>query len=222
MNNVMFGRVLLCSVVFLLLSSPERHFKFTKYSSFCLRCPITCLTFNWTNYLGLASEKQDLVGTSSSFVKQLEFVVCSSYTWPWILLSLQYWNVTVDTSNCASIVCRSRLRRHKCPTSYYANSCASFHQVLIGDLVYKLNPGPERQNIPTIVSTRQRNNAAVCMPNSRNSSNLIQAHCLPRNCLSSNLLSLCHMNAQSIRNKTTDFCDYVCDFKCDLVAITET
>ena len=32
-----------------------------------------------------------------------------------------------------------RLRRHRRPIAYYANSCASFHQVLIGDLVGSLN-----------------------------------------------------------------------------------
>lgn len=35
-------------------------------------------------------------------------------------------------------------------------------------------------------------------------------------------LSFCHMNAQSVHNKTADFVDYVCKHKYDLVAITET
>ena len=35
-----------------------------------------------------------------------------------------------------------RIRRCKRPCSYYPNTTASFHVQLIGDLVYKLNPGP--------------------------------------------------------------------------------
>ena len=39
-------------------------------------------------------------------------------------------------SHVSDFPCRLRLRRHRRPTAYYANSCASFHQVLIGDLVF--------------------------------------------------------------------------------------
>ena len=35
-------------------------------------------------------------------------------------------------------------------------------------------------------------------------------------------LSMCLMNTRSIRNKTADFVDYVCENKFDLVAVTET
>ena len=35
-------------------------------------------------------------------------------------------------------------------------------------------------------------------------------------------MSLCLLNAQSVRNKTADFVDYICENKYDLVAITET
>ena len=34
-------------------------------------------------------------------------------------------------------------------------------------------------------------------------------------------MSLCLLNAQSVRNKTADFVDYLCENKYDLVAITE-
>lgn len=46
-----------------------------------------------------------------------------------------------------------KVKRQKCPCSYYANSVATFHCVLdVGDLVFKLNPGPDNGKIPSIVS----------------------------------------------------------------------
>lgn len=35
-----------------------------------------------------------------------------------------------------------KIRRYKCPCVYYNNSTAVFHAELVGDLVFKLNPGP--------------------------------------------------------------------------------
>ena len=35
-------------------------------------------------------------------------------------------------------------------------------------------------------------------------------------------MKCCVLNAQSLRNKSADFVDYICDFKPDIVAITET
>lgn len=35
-----------------------------------------------------------------------------------------------------------RIRRYKRPCAYYSNSTATFRPLLIGDLVFKLNPGP--------------------------------------------------------------------------------
>lgn len=68
--------------------------------------------------------------------------------------------------NMLDFSCRLRLRRHRCPIAYYANSCASFHQVLIGDLVFKLNPGPEGCGISTIVKSRHQNNGTLRAPQS--------------------------------------------------------
>ena len=46
-----------------------------------------------------------------------------------------------------SNVCRyystlRKIKRCRCPCRYYANTSASFHCILEGDLVFKLNPGP--------------------------------------------------------------------------------
>ena len=37
---------------------------------------------------------------------------------------------------------KSKLKRSKRPCSFYSNTTATFHCLLIGDLVFKLNPGP--------------------------------------------------------------------------------
>ena len=109
--------------------------------------------------------------------------------------------------NMLDFSCRLRLRRHRCPIAYYANSCASFHQVLIGDLVFKLNPGPEGCGISTIVKSRHQNNGTLPAPQSRSSlsksttrnvSNFTKVHCLSANYVNGVFLSFCHMNAQSV------------------------
>ena len=35
-------------------------------------------------------------------------------------------------------------------------------------------------------------------------------------------MKCCVLNAQSLRNKSADFVDYICDFKPDIVAVTKT
>ena len=48
-----------------------------------------------------------------------------------------------------------KFRRHKRPCAYYANSNATFHLILdVGDLVFKLSPGPNN-TITTIVSSNR-------------------------------------------------------------------
>ena len=75
---------------------------------------------------------------------------------------------------------------------YYANASATFRP-LIGDILFKLNPGP---------STNQGENNA----RSHRSSNV----------------AFCLLNARSLKNKTASFVDYVQDCKADIFAITET
>ena len=114
---------------------------------------------------------------------------------------------------------KERHRRSKRPSVYYANSTATFHMLLKGDLVFKLNPGPEYRSAKSSYSRHHARKArSKC-----NTSNLIEIQRLPLNKIAQNsCLSLCLMNAQSIRNKTADFVDYVCENKLDLVAVTET
>ena len=83
---------------------------------------------------------------------------------------------------------------------------ATFHLPLVGDLVFKLNPGPVVNSTPRIASTVQNNNIH------RNKS-------LLSSCYS---LTMCLLNIRSLRNKTADFVDYVCETKVDLFVKTET
>ena len=81
-----------------------------------------------------------------------------------------------------------KFRRHKCPCSYYSNSMATFHLPLVGDLVFKLNPGPVTNSTPPITSTLQNSNIH------RNKSMLS----------SCNSLTMCLLNMRSLRNKIAD------------------
>ena len=76
-----------------------------------------------------------------------------------------------------------------------------------------------------IVSTRSCHiHETQLSSSSRNISNLISVHrysvLVP--IVVDKHLSLCLLNARSVKNKTADLFDYICDCKADLVAITET
>ena len=76
-------------------------------------------------------------------------------------------------------------RRAKRCCLYYANASATFRP-LIGDILFKLNPGPGT-------------NQAV---------NNVRSHRSPN-------LAFCLLNARSLKNKTASFVDYVQDCKAD-------
>jgi len=71
-----------------------------------------------------------------------------------------------------------KIRRHKRPCAYYSNPTATFHALLVGDLVFKLNPGPTVNCVPAVVSTRSDHQqiAQLSRP-SRNLGNLININC---------------------------------------------
>ena len=71
----------------------------------------------------------------------------------------QVWNALTRISGPVSTpVCVAvksvKIKRCKCPCAYYSNSTATFHCLLEGDLVFKLNPGPSGRPIPIIMSVR--------------------------------------------------------------------
>ena len=113
-----------------------------------------------------------------------------------------------------------KFRRHKRPCAYYANSNATFHLILdVGDLVFKLNPGPDNRITTIVSSNRMVKNG-----------HLWSRHSLPKGANLHNLRSLdrisvapkfsfsreftsCLMNARSVCNKTLVVKDFVVDYK---------
>lgn len=109
----------------------------------------------------------------------------------------------------AGMCCCIKIKRCKCPSAYYSNSTATFHCLLEGDLVFKLNPGPSGRPIPIIMSVRDEpgqthNNGH----NSKNLSCVQPAKFRPTN-MSQSLLSFCLMNTRSVRNKAAVLMDYM-------------
>ena len=109
-----------------------------------------------------------------------------------------------------------KIKPAKRPCTYYSNSSATFHRLLEGNLVFKLNSGPsnnevgscQRQRIPPLNYARN--------PENLNSITREPVYKI------SNSLSLCLLNAQSVKNKSGNIFDCVIECKADLVAITET
>ena len=76
------------------------------------------------------------------------------------------WNfASIQSANEYSL--RRKLKRSKCKVNYYPNSCATFHLVLQGDLVFKLNPGPPNNG----KSSSLRSHSLVRCPLSTQSKN---------------------------------------------------
>ena len=112
------------------------------------------------------------------------------------------------------------------PSIYYANSVSTFQPLLVGDLVFKINPGPMYNAGLRIQSRSLTTGNRNIKKSSRNTGNLMKINssmdvaALNRNRAQS--LLLFSLNPRSVRNKTADMFDYVCDCKADLFAFTET
>ena len=116
----------------------------------------------------------------------------------------------------------TKLRWCKRPCAYYANSISTFHLVLdVGDLVFKLNPGPNDCSIPSIVSCRNGNRSRPRQTPTR--ATLINIQCCGQlNAIwRKEQMVVCNLNARSVRNKTAEIFDYICETKMDLLVITE-
>ena len=101
---------------------------------------------------------------------------------------------------------KNRSKRSKSPCTYYTNSTATFYPLLEGNSVFKLNPGPLQQDVS---STHLGQASRAKCRSARNTSDLTEIKRAPLNRTPDNsrLLSLCLLNAKSVRNKTEDFVD---------------
>ena len=92
--------------------------------------------------------------------------------------------------------------------------------------MFKINPGPMYSAGLSIQSRSLSTGNRNAKKSSRNTGNLITINCstdmaaLNRNRTQS--MVLYSLNPRSVRNKTADVLDYVCDCKADLFAFTET
>ncbi len=111
-------------------------------------------------------------------------------------------------------------KRCKRPCLYYGNSTAAFHLLLISDLVFKMNPGPGlvgKCPIKPIISVQTSRPLLPTLQ--QNENNLIKINCLSAIRNVEHQLSICFFNARSVRNKSADIMDYICDTKVDIIAI---
>ena len=140
-------------------------------------------------------------------------------------ISREYYILLRHPTFCRCLSIR-RHKRHKRPCISYSGSSATFHPLLIGDLVFKLNPGPTGiRRIPAIVSSRDvnvNNNTAASTGVCRNIKNLIRITCCHNNPTPQRPLNFCLWNCQSVRNKTAVLQEYLCSNKIDVCALTET
>ena len=134
---------------------------------------------------------------------------------------------------------RRRTKRHKRPCFYYPNSSAAFNMELIGDLTFKLNPGPSvNRTIPVIVSSHAKCSHALrpatvlynatlgsknCCPRGVNWHNLISIRCSKQKLQNGFVpIDFCLLNTRSINKKELAIKDYAVENNIDFFALTET
>ena len=144
---------------------------------------------------------------------------------------------------CPTFLRLPRIKSHKRPCAYYSSTNASCHVPLLGDLVFKLNPGPVRSldnGSCSIVSRQWQSDTTTALPNTgnpiavtvsqrayqelradRDTRNLIEIRPTRMDIRLYQQMLLCNLNAHSVRNKTARILDFIVDRKVDLVAITE-
>ena len=113
---------------------------------------------------------------------------------------------------------RSGIRRHCQPCVYYPNTVATFHVPLEGDLVFKLNPGPRS------TGSAQKPLRPRVSRSCRNIGNLVLVPCVPENSFGRlhTPMTLSLVNVRSVRPKSADLLELVCDMKSDVICLTET
>ena len=131
------------------------------------------------------------------------------------------------------------MKRHKRPCFYYPNSSAAFNMELIGDLTFKLNPGPSmNRTIPVIVSSQAKRSHASrptamshnatpgfksCCLRGVNLQNLINLRCSNQKLQNGFIpIEFCLLNTRSINKKELAIKDYAVENNVDIFAVTET
>ena len=125
-----------------------------------------------------------------------------------------------------------KYKRSKACINYYSNCVATFHLLIMsGDIesyprpstITRLNDSSTCVPLSSPYTRNGHKNRSIINP-SRCQANLINVPCLPHllNDRFRNSMLLCIFNARSVRNRTADIRDYVCDSKADLYTITET
>ena len=144
---------------------------------------------------------------NSTYLESMEIIIW--ITWLLCMVFRQYWNVKSTLSfvpahlgklKACNVSLNLKVKRHKRPCTYYSNSVATLHLVLnVGDVVFKLNPGPDNC-IASIFSQRNERYFRHRQQLTRN--NLINVCCNDKSNAIPNKkqLVLCNFNARSVRN----------------------
>lgn len=111
-------------------------------------------------------------------------------------LFFPHWNATM-------LKVMTRIKCCHRPFLYYSNCSATFRCVMIYEIVFKLNPGP---------------NGVL----TRNPNNLIAMELSAMSPSDNRSLKICCLNARSLRNKSAGFVELVNDLKANLFTICET
>ena len=141
---------------------------------------LVTLIFMAGNPLSAVSSSLSLGATNIMvcYVNNSSNFTLSSGSWNAAITQINEALVSTYMSPCPASHRQRKIRGHKRPCAYYSNPTATFHALLVGDLVFKLNPGPTVNCVPAVVSTRRDHQqiAQLSRP-SRNLGNLINISC---------------------------------------------
>lgn len=131
------------------------------FSSLSLGATNVMVCYNVNNSRNFTGNQPISSGSWTAEITQINEALVSRYMTP-----------------CPASQRQRKIRRHKRPCAYYSNPTATFHALLVGDLVFKLNPGPTVNCILAVVSTRSDHQqiAQLSRP-SHDLGNLININC---------------------------------------------
>ena len=168
LGGSMFGRVVAGSVfiaLFILLAQPQPA---EKYSGLPLNTPCNGWNSSGSNICKNSTDNSKILSCSSSIhlgegLNIHRSIFCHQLFPLFVKSNLNHsWRTSmlIGSGSCSgSLKIKIKIKRHKRPCPYYANTVATLHVVLdVSDLVFKLNPGPGNNRIATIISSRSSTN----------------------------------------------------------------